>query len=107
MQLLTTEPVSLPELQAAKEFTKGNLLLASESTDSQMVRMAQNELYWERFVPLEEIIEGVDKVSAQDIFDLAATLFKPGSPALTILGPIENQVSFEHILNPAVAATQL
>ena len=107
MQRLTTEPVTLPELQAAKEFTKGNLLLASESTDSQMVRMAQNELYWERYLPLEEVIQGVDRVSAEDIFDLASTFFKPGPPALTILGPIEDQVSFEHILNPAVAAILL
>jgi predicted Zn-dependent peptidase len=103
MQNLAAEPVSLSELQAAKEFTKGNLLLASESTDSQMVRMAQNELYWERHLPLEEVIEGVDRVSAEDIFDLAATLFKSGPPALTILGPIEGQDSLAHILNPAVA----
>jgi predicted Zn-dependent peptidase len=105
MQNLTTEPVSLAELQAAKEFTKGNLLLASESTDSQMVRMAQNELYFGRYLPLEEVIEGVDRVSAEDIFDLTATLFKSGPPALTILGPIEDKDSLAHILNPAVATT--
>jgi len=93
MQRLATEPVPLSELQAAKEFTKGNLLLACESTDSQMVRMAQNELYLGRFLPLEEVIEGVDGVSAGDILDLAATLFKAGPPALTILGPVEDQNS--------------
>jgi predicted Zn-dependent peptidase len=98
MRNLTTEPVSLSELQAAKEFTKGNLLLASESTDSQMVRMAQNELYFGRYLPLDEVIKGVDRVSAENIFDLAETLFKSGPPALTVLGPIEGQDSLEHIL---------
>ncbi|MEW6670409.1 MAG: pitrilysin family protein [Thermodesulfobacteriota bacterium] len=90
MQRLTTEPVPLSELQASKEFTKGNLLLASESSDSQMVRMAQNELYFGRNLPLEEVIEGVDRVCAEDILELAATLFRPGPPAVTILGPVED-----------------
>ena len=93
MRHMLTEPVPLPELQAAKEFTKGNLLLASESTDSQMVRMAQNELYFGRYLPLEEVIEGVDRVSAEDIFDLAAVLFNSGPPAVTVLGPIDGQES--------------
>jgi len=98
MQNLAAEPVTLSELQAAKEYTKGNLLLASESSDSQMVRMAQNELYWERHLPLEEVIEGVDRVSPEDIFDLAATLFKSGPPALTILGPVEGRDELEKLL---------
>lgn len=89
MHTLAGQPVSDSELQAAKEFTKGNLLLASESTDSQMVRMAQNEFYFGRSMPLEEALRKVDQVSSEDIFNLAQTLFKSGPPALTVLGPLE------------------
>ncbi len=89
MQTLAEQPVSDSELQAAKEFTKGNLLLASESTDSQMVRMAQNEFYFGRSMPLDEVLREVDQVSSEDIFNLAQTLFKSDPPALTVLGPLE------------------
>jgi predicted Zn-dependent peptidase len=89
-------PVAPAELQAAKEFSKQPA--AGSKARQPMVRMAQNELYFGRSLPLEEIIDGVDRVSAEDIFALAQTLFKPGPPALTVLGPVEDQDSIKSLL---------
>lgn len=95
---LRVAPVERFELESAKEYTKGNLLLAAESTDSQMVRLAQNELYYNRNFPLEEVIEKVEGVTIEDISELAGALFRPEQLALTILGPVEGREAFEEML---------
>ena len=56
---LCAEPVTATELQGAVEYTKGNLLLASESNDNQMVRSAQNEIHFNRIIRLPEIIKNI------------------------------------------------
>ncbi len=80
---------SLPrkELDAAKEQLKGNLLLSLESTDSRMGRLAKNEIYYHRFVSTEEIIEGIDRVTGDEICELANRILKPDSLSLMVLGP--------------------
>ncbi len=56
---LRNESVAAAELQGAIEYTKGSLLLASESNDNQMVRSAQNEIHFNRDIALQEVIEKV------------------------------------------------
>jgi len=86
------------ELHYAKEFTKGNLMLASESNDNQMVRMAQNETHYGRYIPLEEIINKIEAVTEEDILHLAESLFKDNRFSLTLLGPVDNKHMFDDII---------
>ena len=90
LRRLKTEPVSPAELEAAKEFTKGNLLLAAESNDNQMVRLAQNEFNFGYYTPLGEIVEKVEAVSEADIMALANDLFRGDRLSLTLLGPVNH-----------------
>ncbi len=85
---LKNKRVSNDELTRAKEFTKGNLLLASESNDNQMVRLAQNEFNLGRQTPLKEIVARIEAVTTEDIIELARSLFQLRQPCLTVLGPI-------------------
>jgi len=98
MRRLRNRPVEPGELQGAREFTKGSLLLASESTDNQMVRIAQNEIHFGRDVPLEEVLEAIEAVSAEDIRQLAAALFDGNRMALTLLGPVKERKQLEGLL---------
>lgn len=86
------------ELSGAKEFTKGNLLLAAENTDNQMVRLAQNEFHFGRHIPLNAIVEKIDAVTDEDIARLADDLFREKRVALTMLGPVEASDRLEHLL---------
>jgi len=86
------------ELQDAKEHTKGSLMLASESNDNQMVRLAQNDTHFGRYIPLEEIANNIQSVTQDDILDLAETLFQKTGFALTILGPVPHDNDFNDIL---------
>ncbi|MDP4857591.1 MAG: insulinase family protein, partial [Desulfobacterales bacterium] len=98
MRTLKKHPVDDAELKDAKNYTKGNLLLASESVDNQMVRLAQNEINFGRSVPLQEIIDQVEAITAADIGDLAVELFREDRLALTALGPLNGNESFADFL---------
>lgn len=87
------------ELRYAKEYTKGNLMLASESNDNQMVRMAQNETHFGRYIPMEEIINNIEAVTEDDILELAESLFQNNRFALTLLGPVIDKHAFDDILS--------
>jgi len=91
-------PVDSTELQSAKEYTKGNLMLASESIDSQMVRLAQNEIHFGRYITLQEIANKIEEVTVDDIIDLASTLFGNDQHAITLLGPVTDKKLYEDIL---------
>jgi predicted Zn-dependent peptidase len=88
MKKMAGDSLKPKELRSAKEQLKGNLLLSLENTDSRMGRLAKNEIYFNRFISTEEIIEGIERVSADDVADLARQLFRPESLSLTVLGPV-------------------
>ena len=98
LRQLKDTPVLPGELCDAKEFTKGNMLLASESTDNQMVRLAQGEINYQRYVPLEEVVDHIDAVTAEDIQALADRLFQENHMVLTLLGPLSGTTPFKEAI---------
>jgi predicted Zn-dependent peptidase len=88
LRRLADTPVGAQRLADAKAFTKGSLLLSAESNENQMMRLAQNEIYAGRFIPMDEVIERIDAVRAGEIQDLAAELLDPARLAMTALGPV-------------------
>jgi len=85
---LQAEPVERDALADAKEFIKGNLLLAAESNDNQMVRLAQNEINFGKYIPVADVVAQIDAVKAADIQILAKDLFGDRRFSLTLLGPL-------------------
>jgi predicted Zn-dependent peptidase len=83
---LKSEQVPADELRRAKDHLKGSLMLSLESTSSRMANLARQELYFGRFFGLDEMLEGIEKVSAEDVVTLARELFDPDRIALTVLG---------------------
>jgi len=98
MYKLKEARVDSNELHDAKEYLKGNLMLASESNDNQMVRLAQNETHFGRYITLKEIVDSVETVTVDDILVLAENLFNSNQFALTLLGPVSDKKKFEDIL---------
>jgi predicted Zn-dependent peptidase len=92
----TSQPVTASELNNAKEYTKGNLLLSAESVENHMVRLAQTDIHFNRYIPIEEAIEKIEAVTADDILEVAATLFQSETYALTLLGPIDDTGAYEN-----------
>jgi predicted Zn-dependent peptidase len=80
--------VPAAELQRAKDHLKGSLMLSLENTASRMSHIARQEIYFNRQVGLDETLEGVEGVSAQDVQQVATDLFQNGSMSATVLGNV-------------------
>jgi len=99
MEKMKNVPVDSSELKGAMEYTKGSLLLSSESGDNHMVRCAQNEIHFGDDITLQTIIEKIEAITPDDILDLANELFERNLMTLTLLGPVgEAKKEFEEIL---------
>ncbi len=98
LQSLTDGPVTDDELLHAKEFTKGNLLMASESNENQMARLAQGEFHFGRYTPLQEILDGIDRVTPADIRKLSEEIFQKNQMTLTLHGPVTESSQFEQLM---------
>jgi len=98
IKTLKKQLVTTTELQNAKEYTKGNLMLAAESNEHQMFRLAQNETLYGKYIPLQDIVDQIDRVTKKDIANLADQLFQTGQMSLTLLGPIQKQQAHEDLL---------
>jgi predicted Zn-dependent peptidase len=85
---LKESPVSEEELQRAKNHLKGSLMLSLESTSARMSNLARQELYFERFYSLDEILAGIEAVTREDLQMLARSFFQPEQIAVTVLGPL-------------------
>src|SRR5205814_558604 len=88
---LKAQPVGDEELRRAKDHLKGSLMLGLESTSSRMSNLARQEMYFNRFFTMDELLESIETVSADDVQRIAQTFFDPKQIALTVLGNLENQ----------------
>jgi predicted Zn-dependent peptidase len=88
LRRLKSTPPAEEELQRAKDYLKGSMLLALESTMSRMSNLARQEIYFRRQFTQDEIAQQVDAVTDQDVLAAAGELFQTGQVALTVLGPL-------------------
>jgi predicted Zn-dependent peptidase len=89
ISLMQQAPVSEMEMANAKDFVKSNLFLSMENMEAIMTRIARNELYFGKYIPFQEVVESIDRVSGEDIQKLSSKIF--GRQDLTVagLGPLE------------------
>jgi predicted Zn-dependent peptidase len=74
------------ELRRAKDQLKGSLMLSLESSTARMSNLARQEMYYDRFVDLDEIINRIEAVKPEELQSTANEFFKSGSVAVTVLG---------------------
>ena len=85
-QKLKAELVSPEELQRAKDQLKGSLMLSLESSSARMSNLARQEMYFDRFYGLDELILKIEAVTAAELQELANFFFQTENIAVTILG---------------------
>ncbi|MCD6353264.1 MAG: insulinase family protein [Proteobacteria bacterium] len=79
------------EVEKTKEQLKRTVLLSNESTDSRMNRLARGELYFGKFIPVEEILDGITRVTVADIQQLTLELFQNEFFSLAALGRVKEK----------------
>ncbi|MEX1062129.1 MAG: insulinase family protein, partial [Balneolaceae bacterium] len=80
-------PVPRKEMEEAKSQLKGKLLLSQESMSNRMTRLAKSELYFNRFVTLDELVENIDRVTIDDVRSFSEEFFDRGVYSETLLLP--------------------
>jgi predicted Zn-dependent peptidase len=83
---LKQEPLTAEELRRAKDQLRGNILLGLESTTSRMSNLARQEMYFQYFFTMQQVIDMVEQVTSEQVIEMAESLFKPENVAVTLLG---------------------
>ena len=81
--------ISDEELRRTKEQLKGSLMLSLESTTARMSNLARQEMYFDRFFGLDEIIKRIEAVNAEELTGMANDFFHADQIAVTVLGNLE------------------
>jgi predicted Zn-dependent peptidase len=77
------------ELRRAKDHLKGSFVLGLESTSSRMGNLARQEVYFKRFFSVDEMLDSIERVTAEEVRTLARQFFDPQTMAVTMLGRLE------------------
>ena len=83
---LKTKAVSEEELKRGKDQLKGGLMLSLESSTARMSNLARQQMYYDRFFGMDEIMARIQAVTADDLLQSANEFFQPERIAVTVLG---------------------
>jgi len=83
---LKDEPMPEDELRRAKDHLKGATLLALEGSGSRMNSLARYHLYFNRQFTPQELIALLEKVTAEDVQQLAREFFASERMAASVVG---------------------
>ena len=86
---LKSGPIPAEELRRAKDQLKGSLMLSLESSTSRMSNLARQQMYFERFLTLDETIEQIERVTEDQVCEMSNYLFQSDKIALTVLGNLD------------------
>jgi predicted Zn-dependent peptidase len=87
LRRLRGELVPAEELRRAKDHMKGGLVLSLEGSVARMSHLARQQIHFGRQFTVEEILEGIEAVGADDVQALAGRMFD-GPVAASVLGDL-------------------
>jgi len=88
------------DIRTAKNHIKGNLILALESTEARMNRLAKCEFYFDRYLTLAEIIDSMEAVTLVELQETAEQMFTKAGYTIVGLGPIPEETDFRAFFQP-------
>ncbi|HZS54955.1 MAG TPA: pitrilysin family protein [Bryobacteraceae bacterium] len=95
---LKEELIGEDELRRAKDHLKGSLMLSLESTSSRMSNLARQELYFDRFMSMDEMLDNIESVTRGEVQMIAQEFFGADNIALAMLGALGDlQVTREEL----------
>ncbi len=83
--------ISDEELARAKEHVKGRMVLGLEASGMRMMRLARSILFGVPLLSLDEMLERVERVTAEDVGELASELYDPERLSAACIGPEEER----------------
>lgn len=94
----TKELINESELAKAKNHIRGSLILNLETTDDLASFYGPQELLRRKIKTPEELLAEIEKISAEDLLNVARDVFKEEHLNLSLIGPFEDKEKFEKLL---------
>jgi predicted Zn-dependent peptidase len=86
------------ELQRAKNYVKGKLIMGLENSEGLAYFLGKQELLQGRIRTVKEIMKEIEKVSLEDVRRVSENIFQEKNLNLALLGSFDGKLSFEKLL---------
>ncbi|MFZ2226030.1 MAG: pitrilysin family protein [Candidatus Moraniibacteriota bacterium] len=96
---IATEKVAEKELQKAKDYIKGKMVMGMEASDEVAMFHVGQELARREILKRAEIFARIDKVTPADILKIAKDIFRAEKLNLAIIGPHKNSEKLQKMLS--------
>lgn len=90
------EKVQIKELNRAKTQLKASMLMSLESSSATAEVLARQMLIFDRIIPVDEMVQRIEKVTLDDIQNVAQKIFST-KPTYTLLGSIKEHLEYDEL----------
>jgi predicted Zn-dependent peptidase len=95
---IAAEPVGPEELEKARNFAKGRLVLSLEDPKGMIMFGLRGEVLEDRVREPDEVLAGFDAVTAEDVQRVAQDVIRKQRLNLALIGPFDDPERFEKLL---------
>lgn len=96
LRRVSEEPMNDAELARSRAQIKASVLMSLESTSARAERLARHLTIFDRIIPVEEMAQRIDAVSADDIRRTAERILS-SPPTVTAMGPVGGLADYETV----------
>ena len=86
------------EISRTREQAKTTLLMGLESTGTRMMTIGRSELLRGEVSKIEEVLDSYDRVTADDILNLARRVFDRSKASLAVVGQPDSEDTYRELL---------
>ena len=96
---IAADPVEADELEKARNFTKGRLVLSLEDPKGTILFGLRSEVLEGRIREPDEVLAGFDAVTLEDVQRVAQDVIRENRLNLAVIGPFQEPARFEELLS--------
>jgi predicted Zn-dependent peptidase len=96
---IAAEPLDPDELEKARNFAKGRLVLSLEDPKGMILFALRDEVLEGRLREPEEVLTGLDAVTREDVQRVAQDIVRADRLNLALIGPFDDPGRFEKLLS--------
>ncbi len=96
---IAAEPLEPAELEKARSFAKGRLILSLEDPKGMILFGLRGEVLEERLREPDEVLGGFDAVTLEDVQRVAQDIIRENRLNLALIGPFDDEERFEGLLD--------
>jgi predicted Zn-dependent peptidase len=90
--------ITAAELQRAKDYVAGKMVLGLEDSEAVAQFFGMKQLLQNEIVSPEEVLASYNRVTLEEVHQVAADLVKPGELRLAVIGPYKDEAKFKKLI---------